>query len=164
MYRWKNGEVEIVGLKSSKKGKKSKNSEADLTVFSFEEEPYEIVGIADYAFKNNKSIRSFDTTGAHLRYIGKGAFEGCTKLRSFNNNREDLTTIKAKAFAGCKALCIFSFKGNELSNVGKNAFKGTSSLIRIDVDTTIEYAKKLQKLFKKAGAKRVAFKLSMIKE
>ena len=158
------GEVEVVGLNPnpSPYNEHSRREMECLTLEAFDDEfgaPYEIVGIADNAFKDNTTIRSFYVVGAELRYIGKGAFEGCTNLREFSTNRDKLTTIKERAFAGCKSLCRFAQDDNKIKKIGKDAFKDTGAVLKIDLFAGSKYAKKMQKLYKNAGANRVVFKL-----
>ena len=156
------GEVEVVGLNPSPSHEHSRYELECLTLEAFDDEfgaPYEIVGIADNAFKGNTNIRSFYVVGTELRYIGKGAFEGCTNLRKFSTNRDDLTVIKDRAFAGCKSLCRFAQDDNKIKKIGKDAFKDTGAVLKIDLFAGSKYAKKMQKLYKNAGANRVVFKL-----
>ena len=43
--------------------------------------PYKIIGIADNAFKDDKTIRHFSIGGTNVQYVGISAFEGCTNLQ-----------------------------------------------------------------------------------
>ena len=83
-------------------------------------ETYKVTVIADYAFKNNKTITKV-TIGSNIKSIGKNVFKGCKKLK------------------------IIKIKSTKLTSktVSKNAFKGLTKA------TTIKVPKKKLKAYKK---------------
>lgn len=126
--------------------------------------PYNIVGVADYAFQGNTEIREFDVCSPHLRYIGKSAFEGCTNLQSLYCRPDSLTTIKDKAFYNCKSLKEVDGVGKKIKRLGKKAFKNTKTKIKIELhNVPSSKVEKIRKLFVKAGTKKVDFKLKYYK-
>lgn len=130
-----------------------------------EEYDYHIVGIADYAFKDNKNIRGFQSVCRYFRYIGKGAFEGCTNIRYFGDKGKGMTTIKERAFYGCKSLKSIDFVHNRLNLVGKDAFKNTKKNFKVETwNMSKKHATKVKKMLKKAGAKKPKFKMHYFKE
>ncbi|WP_026498813.1 leucine-rich repeat protein [Butyrivibrio sp. WCD2001] len=128
--------------------------------------PYRVVGIADNAFKGDTNIRSFFTFGgSYFRYIGKSAFEGCANFQDFSDNRKGLTTIKSRAFCDCPLLDNIYLTDDSLEKVGKDAFKNTSQTIRvITYNMSTKKASKINKLFKKAGANDIYFKMDTPKK
>ncbi|WP_026665488.1 leucine-rich repeat domain-containing protein [Butyrivibrio sp. FC2001] len=121
--------------------------------------PYKIIGIADNAFKDDKTIRHFSIGGTNVQYVGISAFEGCTNLQYFSSN-EKITTIKDRAFYNCKSLNNFYLTEDTLKSVGTDALRNTSPIIRIDTyKMSTKHASKINKLFKKAGAQKVYFKI-----
>lgn len=121
--------------------------------------PYKIIGIADNAFKDDKTIRHFSIGGTNVQYVGISAFEGCTNLQYFSSN-DKITTIKDRAFYNCKSLNNFYLTEDKLKTVGTDALKNTSPIIRIDTyKMSTKHASKINKLFKKAGAQKVYFKM-----
>ncbi len=121
--------------------------------------PYKIIGIADNAFKDDKTIRYFSIGATNVQYVGISAFEGCTNLQYFSSN-EKITTIKDRAFYNCKSLNNFYLTEDTLKSVGTDALRNTSPIIRIDTyKMSTKHASKINKLFKKAGAQKVYFKM-----
>lgn len=121
--------------------------------------PYKIIGIADNAFKDDKTIRHFSIGATNVQYVGISAFEGCTNLQYFSSN-EKITTIKDRAFYNCKSLNNFYLTEDTLKSVGTDALRNTSPIIRIDTyKMSTKHASKINKLFKKAGAQKVYFKM-----
>ncbi|WP_044915976.1 leucine-rich repeat protein [Butyrivibrio sp. WCE2006] len=121
--------------------------------------PYKIIGIADNAFKDDKTIRHFSIGGTNVQYVGISAFEGCTNLQYFSSN-EKITTIKDRAFYNCKSLNNFYLTEDTLKSVGTDALRNTSPIIRIDTyQMSTKQASKINKLFKNAGAQKVYFRM-----
>lgn len=91
---------------------------------------YKVTGIADQAFKGNKTIKSV-TIGANVKKIGKEAFSSCKKLKK-------ITIRSAKLKPG---------------KIGKNAFKGIYKKAAFKVPK--KYRKSYKKVIKKMlkGAK-----------
>ena len=120
--------------------------------------PFRIVGIGDYAFKDNKTIYSFNVYPCYdFKYVGKGAFEGCTYLHRFDTR--NTPTIKARAFWGCSSLNEFHLTGNKLKRVGKDAFKNTKTKMKLIAENMNDkQVLKVKKLFKKAGVKKLRIK------
>lgn len=111
--------VEIIGYDGS---------DSEPTISSSVDK-YDIVGIADSAFKGNKTIEGF-SIWADLEYIGDYAFYGCTNLVEFSIP-SDMETIGESAFEGCINLSDVTFWGGE--SIGKAAFKGCTNLIDISI-------------------------------
>ena len=111
--------VEIIGYDGS---------DSEPTISSSVDK-YDIVGIADSAFKGNKTIEGF-SIWADLEYIGDYAFYGCTNLVEFSIP-SDMETIGESAFEGCTNLSDVTFWGGE--SIGKAAFKGCTNLIDISI-------------------------------
>ena len=121
--------------------------------------PYKIIGIADNAFKDNKTINYFDFGHTHVQYVGTSAFEGCSNLQSFYTG-DNLTKIKDRAFYNCGNLSEFWFSGDTLKTVGTDSLRNTSPIIKIRAyQMSTKHASKINKLFKKAGAKKVYFSM-----
>ncbi|WP_026527086.1 leucine-rich repeat protein [Butyrivibrio sp. VCD2006] len=160
-------EIEVAGINQnydwSQKNPKyfdRNNISINIDYESMEEyAPYTIIGIADNAFKDDKTICGFDTSLTHIRYVGKSAFEGCTNLRRFDSYKY-LTTFRDRAFYGCEQLNKFYLNSNTLKKIGSDALNNTSSIIRVDTyGMSTKEASKINKLFKKAGAKKVYFSM-----
>ena len=156
--RNRRGELEITGYNPSY----DENTDDGEFIGDYH---YDIVGIADNAFKGNQYIRMFRFPGVHFRYIGKSAFEGCTNLRYFESNRDGLVKIKSRAFYGCRSLKKIHLVHNNLRYVGKNAFRDTNPRLKIITwNMSKEYIPKVKKLLKKAGAKKITFKMHFFNE
>ena len=113
--------------------------------------------IADYALKNNKTIKTV-RMGDNIREVGTGAFYGATKL-SVVYCGKNVEKIGKNAFRGDKKLGKIIIYGNQIKKIGKNAFKGIKKKA-----TIIIYAKnrktynKVVSLIRKSGAKSAKFK------
>ena len=126
--------------------------------------PYKIIGIADNAFKDDKTIRQFNIAGTHVKYVGVGAFEGCSNLRDFDAG-ENLITIKDRAFYNCGRLSEFYFRDDTLKTIGADALRNTNPIIRIETyQMSTRQASKINKLFKNAGAQKVYFRMEASKK
>lgn len=101
---------------------------------------YKVTAIANGAIKNNKNVTSV-VIGKNIQTIGKSAFEGNKKLKKITLN------------------------GNNVRTIGKNAFKNIKSKcnITIQVKNNSQY-KKIVKLIKKSGAKKVKYNYKQIKK
>ncbi|WP_026665362.1 leucine-rich repeat protein [Butyrivibrio sp. FC2001] len=151
-------QVEITGFNPSPKTKYTKKNYENVACEDYYLEDYEIVGIADNAFRDNQMIKKFIVYSAPLKYIGISAFEGCTNLRYFSiSDTDSLKMIKERAFYGCKSMYKFELKGNKLKRVGNDAFRDTRSVMMkiVGFDMKSKHMKKLKSLFKKAGGKNV---------
>lgn len=152
------GEVEIVGLDQDYDWGENTIGRYVISDIS-QDADYEIVGIADGAFKDNQNIRDFYGPRS-LKYVGKSAFEGCTNLKKFGSCSNKLSTIKSKAFYNCKSLKKIVLYEDSLEHVGKDAFRNDKKKIKIrTIDMSVKHATKLKKLLKKAGAKKTYFKM-----
>ncbi len=154
------GEVEVIGFNPEWDwGTSYSKKYISCAGFSDLEEEYDflVVGIADNAFKGDKTIRSF-STGNYNKYIGKSAFEGCTQMKDFYADRHSLTKIESKAFYGCTSLKIF-YVYQRVKSIDKNAFKNTKSKMKVVAyNFSSSNASKLKKKMKKSGAKKTIFK------
>ncbi len=83
---------------------------------------YQVVAIADNAFKGNKKITKVIVPDTITR-IGKGAFYGCTKLSTVTIGKS-VKQIGNKAFYKCKALKNITIKTTKLTKkkIGSKAF------------------------------------------
>ena len=95
---------------------------------------YQITKIADYAFYNNKNLKSI-VIGANIREIGKSAFESCTKLKTVKGGA-NVKTIGSKAFYGDKKLSSFPTMSN-LETIGSSAFKKCAALKKFTIGSKV---------------------------
>ena len=118
----KNGTVEVAGVL---KKKAAVTIPSTVTIGGI---TYKVTGIAEKAFRNNKTIRSV-VIGANVKSIGKQAFEKCKKLSSI------------------------TFKGKKAPDIGKAAFKGIKKKTSVQVAGSMKkgQVKKLQKRMKTAA-------------
>lgn len=142
---------------------------------------YTVTKVADGAFANNKKLTDV-TIGANVTTIGADAFKNCTKLSEVIIQDDSVTTVGAGAFSGAKALTEIDFSecklqtidknafsgckklkdiklnGNKLTKVGKNAFKNVKKNAKFTIYAKNKKTyKKVVKLIKKSGAKKVKF-------
>lgn len=142
---------------------------------------YTVTKVADGAFANNKKLTDV-TIGANVTTIGADAFKNCTKLSEVIIQDDSVTTVGAGAFSGAKALTEIDFSecklqaidknafsgckklkdiklnGNKLIKVGKNAFKNVKKNAKFTIYAKNKKTyKKVVKLIKKSGAKKVKF-------
>ena len=171
----KSGEVELVGYNPHREYPKSVTYytkkylsehvtvDSDLIYGGYWE--YDLVGIADNAFKNNQKIKEVLINAEGLKYIGKSAFEGCRNLLEITIIDTGITKIKTRAFYGCKSLKEVFLENDKLTKVGKDAFSNTNSKIKLgSYSMTQEHVSKLKKAFTRAGIKKVYFKRSHLKD
>ncbi|MBQ8086321.1 MAG: leucine-rich repeat protein [Lachnospiraceae bacterium] len=142
---------------------------------------YKVTKVADNAFAGNKIITDV-TMGENITEIGANAFKNCTKLsgiiiqsdsiakidesafagakalKEVDFSECKLQTIDKNAFSGCKKLKSIKINGNKLTKVGKNAFKNIKKNAKIIIYAKNKKAyKKVVKLIKKSGAKKVKY-------
>ncbi len=116
---------EVAFVKPKNNKKKTVTIPATVTIDGYK---YNVISIADKAFKNNKKLQSI-TIGKNVKSIGKEAFSGCKKLKKI------------------------TIKSSKLKSVGKNAIKGIDKKATIKVPK--KQLKKYKKLFKsKTGYKK----------
>lgn len=87
---------------------------------------YEVIGIADGAFRNCTKLKEVELGRTNIRYIGKKAFMGCKRLKEITLSRS-VREIGKKAFYGCRKLEDI-YDGYGVTSIGKKAFKGCKSL------------------------------------
>ena len=93
----------------------------------------DVMGIADYAFANCKTMSSFILPDdSKLRYIGKGAFYRCVRLDMPNFSMTNVRRIEDYAFYGCEALFSIELP-MRLTSIGRSAFSGCQQLKEIDL-------------------------------
>ncbi len=110
---------------------------------------YDVIGIADKAFYENKAVSKI-YIDADITYIGDKAFYGCKKIKSINI-ASTVESIGKYAFYKCTKLKKITIKTTELSSetIGKNAFKGIHKKAKIKVPK--KCLKKYKRLLKKKG-------------
>ncbi len=152
------GKVEITGFSPSASQSDLENVDPSEYVNDIGYERYDIVGIANNAFKDNKTITLVSLD--YIRYVGKSAFEGCSNIKNiYFTNANNLTKIKSRAFYNCSSIKEISLSGNNLNTVGKEAFSGTSKKMRVEArDMSSKQFSKVKQLIKKSGAKKAHFK------
>ena len=98
--------------------------------------PQGIVQIKDFAFKNNKMLKSLVIPDG-ITNIGKGTFKGCSKLTAISlpNN---LKKISNKVFKRCSSLTSVIIP-KDVTYIGKGAFAGCSSLVDIVIPESVKY-------------------------
>ncbi len=94
----------------------------------FDDEEFDIVGIADNAFKDNKNITGISAD--YIDYVGKQAFYGCSKLESIS--LDNASEIKVKAFAYCRNLEFIGLSDN-LTVIQAYTFYRCTSLTAVDL-------------------------------
>ncbi len=85
---------------------------------------YAITGIADNAFKDNKTIKSVNF-GSNILKIGYSAFENCTNLEGITMS-DNLEEIGDRAFWGCSNLRRILHFSNKLTKINDFVFSGCS--------------------------------------
>lgn len=89
--------------------------------------------------------------------VGASAFAGNKKIKTVTLGK-NITKIGTKAFYKAKNLSQISVNGNTIKSIGKNAFSGVKKNCKITVlAKDKKQYKKIVKLIKKAGAKKVKF-------
>jgi hypothetical protein len=119
------------------------------------------VGIADYAFANNESLKLLTIPNKNsLRYIGRGAFCRASKLDmvdlSMTNVRriEDytfyactsisqiklprLTSVGRAAFYNCMQITKLDFSNGKLESIGDRAFNGCINLEEVNLGDSLK--------------------------
>lgn len=89
--------------------------------------------------------------------VGASAFAGNKKIKTVTLGK-NITKIGTKAFYKAKNLSQITVNGNTIKSIGKNAFSGLKKNCKITVlAKDKKQYKKIVKLIKKAGAKKVKF-------
>ena len=89
--------------------------------------------------------------------VGASAFAGNKKIKTVTLGK-NITKIGTKAFYKAKNLSQIIVNGNTIKSIGKNAFSGVKKNCKITVlAKDKKQYKKIVKLIKKAGAKKVKF-------
>lgn len=89
--------------------------------------------------------------------VGASAFAGNKKIKTVTLGK-NITKIGTKAFYKAKNLSQITVNGNTIKSIGKNAFSGVKKNCKITVRAKDKKQyKKIVKLIKKAGAKKVKF-------
>ena len=89
--------------------------------------------------------------------VGASAFSGNKKIKTVTLGK-NITKIGTKAFYKAKNLSQITVNGNTIKSIGKNAFSGVKKNCKITVlAKDKKQYKKIVKLIKKAGAKKVKF-------
>ncbi|WP_026664197.1 leucine-rich repeat protein [Butyrivibrio sp. FC2001] len=156
-------EVEIAGINPKFDWAAHNRNEFDKNNISIcvdtEDLDFKVIGIGDNAFKDNKALYRFSFGHAPIKYVGKSAFEGCSNLHGFYAE-DALTTINERAFYNCEHLSELHFDNDTLKSVGADALSNTNPIIRITTyNMSTKHASKIRKLFKKAGAQKIYFKM-----
>jgi hypothetical protein len=107
---------------------KYKGKSEDVTI------PNGVVGFADGAFSDNKSIKSV-TIPNSVKSISNNAFSGCSNLSTINIP-DSVTSIGNNAFVGCISLSAVNIP-NSVTSIGDNAFASCSSLKAIDIPDSV---------------------------
>lgn len=94
-----------------------------------------ITKIGDYAFKNNKTILSFDSCNIENLTIGKNAFQGCKNLTTINLGDTNYV-CNQYAFSECTSLVNFIAQ-NKIKGSTYSLFKGSTSIKEITFDESI---------------------------
>ena len=116
---------------------------------------YTVIGVADNAFKNNKTITKVTINS---KTIGRNAFAGCKKLKTIIVGKK-VERIENNAFANCKKLKTINIKSTKLTTktLSKKAFKGIGKKTIIKIPKKMK--KKYTELFRKKGlSKKVKIK------
>ncbi|WP_022763399.1 leucine-rich repeat protein [Butyrivibrio sp. AD3002] len=153
------GEVEVIGFNSSASQEDMERFDPWKYVDEIGYECYDVVGIADNAFKGNQYIKDCWINETKIKYIGKSAFEGCTQLEDVNIIwSKDFSAIKARAFYGCSSLKEMGIHVNTVKKVGKDAFAGTPSKIKVEVENmNSKEISNLKQMLKKAGMEKARY-------
>lgn len=114
-----------------------------------------VTAIADNAFKNNTKIKKV-TISDTIVSIGKNAFAGCKKITGVTIGKK-VKSIGKNAFKGCKKLKTITIKGN-ITKIGKGAFASIKKNAAIKIKANKKKYKKIVKLIRKSGAKKVKCK------
>lgn len=101
---------------------------------------YKVTGIADNAFKNNKTVKKV-VIGKNVTTIGNSAFSGAIKLKTVTIGA-NVTSIGDKAFYKCTALTKITIP-SKVTKIGKSAFYGCKNLKNITIKTTKLTTKKV---------------------
>ncbi|MDD6069246.1 MAG: leucine-rich repeat domain-containing protein [Clostridiales bacterium] len=101
---------------------------------------YKVTGIADDAFKNNKTVKKV-VIGKNVTTIGNSAFSGAVKLKAVTIGA-NVTSIGDKAFYKCTALTKITIP-SKVTKIGKSAFYGCKNLKNITIKTTKLTTKKV---------------------
>ena len=88
---------------------------------------YEVIGIGDYAFRDNESVVSVIIPSS-VKDIGKGVFWGCTNLVKAQFYTAQ-STIKENMFNGCTNLATVNFSSAKV--IEENAFRDCDALTKV---------------------------------
>lgn len=92
---------------------------------------YKVTSIADYAFRNNKTIKSV-TIGSNVTSIGEKAFCRCSKLAKVKINSKKLSTIGKQAFYGIsKNSTFYAYRSKLKSYQSKIKKSGINTKIKL---------------------------------
>ncbi|MBR1598673.1 MAG: leucine-rich repeat domain-containing protein [Lachnospiraceae bacterium] len=117
-----------------------------------------ITEIGKKAFVDCAKLKTVSFRGTNIAVIGESAFSGDKALTSIDLSKNKLQTIDKNAFSGCKKLKDIKLNGNKLTKVGKNAFKNVKKNAKFTIYAKNKKTyKKVVKLIKKSGAKKVKF-------
>lgn len=94
----------------------------------------EITGIADKAFKDNKTLTSVYIEEG-ITTIGSEAFSGCTSLTSVTIPKRTIN-IESSAFLNCSALTAVEIP-NGVENINDYAFSGCCSLLSVSIPNSV---------------------------
>ena len=89
------------------------------------------IAVADYAFRNCKSVTAVYMPSSGLTSIGKDAFYGCSALVTAELGNS-LTVIKAYGFYGCSALAAISLPA-AFTTLSEHAFENCTSLASVNL-------------------------------
>ena len=95
---------------------------------------YNIIGIAENAFKNKTELKSV-SLGSNITSIGASSFEGCSKLESISLDSY-LETIGSSAFKNCSKLASLTIP-NSVTTMGADSLSGCSVLATIKFSTEL---------------------------
>ena len=113
------------------------NSKSDATSVSIpstvtiKNVKYKVTSIADYAFRNNKSLKSV-TIGSNVTSIGVKAFCRCSKLSKVTIKTKKLSTIGKQAFYGIsKSSTFYAYRSKLKSYQSKIKKSGINTTIKL---------------------------------
>lgn len=121
-----NGTVNLTGCQANKEVLDVRNSISDWSGTT-----YNVVSIADEAFKGS-GLKTLDTSNAQkLKSIGIEAFAECTQLANVTL-REGISSMGTRAFAGCTALTSIQVPST-IRTIPTGAFENCSALSNVNL-------------------------------